>query len=272
MATTERVTKTGRTNRRCWRVLMILENCSFPEDCRVANEARSLYEAGHQVVVISPTSKHDPKWFDDVGGVLAYRYPKPPEWGGLYGYIVEYGYSLTMAFLLSWVVLIRHGFDNIHAHCPPDMHVLIGQFFRFLGKRYVMDHHDLSPELYLAQTNGSGNQWVVSALRFFERWSCRAADELISTNETQRRLVIQRCGVAPERANVVRNGPRMDRFFESEPLAEYRETGHIVIGYLGCIGYQDGVDHLIRSLGFLREKLGRNDFRAIIIGDGPAVA
>ena len=146
--------------RRAKRILMLLENGSFPEDYRVASEARALHAAGYQVRVISPTDRAFPKLFENVEGIAVYRYPGPPEWGGLIGYLWEYGYSLTVAMFISLYIFVRHGFDVLHVHAPPDMFVLIGAFYKLLGKRYVMDHHDLSPELYDAQKNGRGNPLV----------------------------------------------------------------------------------------------------------------
>ncbi len=221
--------------------------------------------------VISPADRAFPKLFENVEGIATYRYPGPPEWGGLLGYLWEYGYSMTMAMLISLYVLVRHGFDVLHVHAPPDMFVMIGSFYKLLGKRYVMDHHDLSPELYDAQQKGRGNPLVIRALRFFERWSCRAADQLIATNQTQQSIQISRCGVPAPRTNVVRNGPRLDDHGEIQPLERLRRPGCTVIGYMGQIGFQDGVDCLLRAVHLLRTKLHRDDFLTVIIGDGPAV-
>ena len=255
------------------RVLMLLENAGFPDDCRVALEAFALVEAGYRVTVICPTDETTSRLFEDVQGVATYRYPGPPEWGGFIGYCIEYGYSLSMAFLLSLYVAFRQGFDAIHVHTPPDMYVMIGWFYKIFGVKYVMDHHDISPELYVAQTDG-GNPIVLSVLRFFERWSCRTADQLIATNESQRRIQIDRCGVEPEKTNVVRNGPDLSRFIvNDESLAsELEQPKTFVIGYMGCIGFQDGVDELIRALGHLSNQMNRKDFRGLIIGDGPALS
>lgn len=253
------------------RILMLLENGSFPEDCRVAAEARALHDAGYRVRVISPTDAVHTKWFEDVNGIATYRYPGPPEWGGLIGYLWEYGYSLTMAMLISLYILLRHGFDVLHVHAPPDMYVMIGACYKLLGKRYVMDHHDLSPELYDAQKHGDGNPWVARALRFFERWSCRAADQLIATNQTQQSIQISRCGVPEQRTNVVRNGPRLEEDGDVALRPELRPPGRTVIGYMGRIGFQDGVDRLLTAVHLLKTDLGREDFLTVIIGDGPAV-
>ena len=41
-----------------------------------------------------------------------------------------------------------------------------------------------------------------------------------------------------------------------------------LLGYIGYLGPQDGVDHLLRSMQDLTARRGRSDFRCLIIGDG----
>ena len=110
------------------RILMLLENNSYPDDTRVALEASSLTEAGFDVTVICPTGDST-KSYDVVDGVRVYRYPCPAELNGFWGYIWEYGYSLTATFLISLWVFLRHGFDAVHSHTPPDIYCLIGRFY-----------------------------------------------------------------------------------------------------------------------------------------------
>ncbi len=250
---------------------MLLENGGFPEDIRVAQEAFSLRDAGYQVRVICPSDPFASSRFEMVSGVATYRYPAPPEWGGMLGYMVEYAYSLTMSALISFYIFVRHGFDVLHVHTPPDMYVTIGFFYKLFGVKYVMDHHDLSPELYQAQSDCNSKSLVYRALCWFERRSCRLADQLISTNQTQRATAIDRCGVQPEKANIVRNGPNILQQISAAPIDALRPQGRTVIGYLGRIGFQDGVDSFVRALKVLMDEFERTDFHAVIIGDGPAV-
>ncbi len=253
------------------RILILLENGGFPEDTRVALEAFALRDAGYQVRVISPKDAFASSRFEDVSGVATYRYPAPPEWGGFMGYVVEYGYSLTMTAIFSFYIFLRHGFDALHVNTPPDMYVAIGFFYKLFGVKYVMDHHDLSPELYQAQNDGDGNPLVYRVLCWFERQSCRLADQMISTNQTQRSTAINRCGVDPEKTNVVRNGPNILDEIQAAPIDELRPAGRTVVGYLGCIGFQDGVDSFVRALKVVMDEFGRTDFHGVIIGDGPAI-
>lgn len=263
---------TTRMSRPSNRILMILENSCYPHDTRVMLEATSLVAAGFDLTVVSPTGGSK-SWHETIDGVRIYRYPAPIEASGVVGYLIEYGYSLIMAFVYTWYVLLRHGFDVIHVHSPPDMNSLIPVFFQLLGKRFVYDMHDVSPELLQAQRGDGMTKGILyRGLFFFERLACRRANRLIATNETQKKIQIDRGGAAEDRCFVVRNGPNA-RFLSDVPAkTDLKRPGKIIIGYVGLIGHQDGVDYLIRTLHDLKSRLGRNDFFCIVIGDGPARA
>ncbi|MGE0759467.1 MAG: glycosyltransferase family 4 protein [Pirellulaceae bacterium] len=254
---------------RTGRIVMILENESFPDDTRVYHEATALVDAGHSVTVICPTGKRRGA-FETVDGVHVYRYPRPWELSGFLGYVYEYLYSMFAAWSLSCYVGVRHGFDVVHIHCPPDMNILIGLFFRCLGKKIVVDLHDLSPELYTARQGGGGSPLVLGALRWFERLATRAADRLIATNTAQRQVQIDRGGADPRRCYVVRNGPD-NCFIPSAPRpATIRFVNRIIVGYVGIIGIQDGVDNLVRALAEVRS--ARPQVAGVIVGAGPALS
>ncbi|SMP68509.1 Glycosyltransferase involved in cell wall bisynthesis [Neorhodopirellula lusitana] len=259
------------SNRRPPRILMLLENESMPDDNRVLLEAKSLIESGYQVTVVCPTGQESAKHVV-IDGIRIYRYPSTFEPNGFLGYLWEYGYSLTMMFVISLYVLVRRGFDVVHVHTPPDMTALIAIFYQCLGKKFVFDLHDLSPELYLARGGKTEPNLVYHVLRFFERLACRCANRLIATNETQRSVQIDRCGAKPEHCYVVRNGPNESFLNDVQPLPEFQTPGKLVLGYVGVIGIQDGVDYMIRTIEILKNKHGRDDFQVIIVGGGPAAA
>jgi hypothetical protein len=62
---------------------------------------------------------------------------------------------------------------------------MVAIFHRILGCKFVVDLHDLSPELYQAQKNNQGSSSVKRALLYFESLACRHADALIATNQSQ---------------------------------------------------------------------------------------
>ena len=259
-----------KTTNRNVRILMLLENESVPDDCRVLLEAETLIDAGYDVTVICPTGDCTEK-IDRIGKIRVYRYPKLWEIQGFIGYILEYSYSLTMMFLISLLVWLRHGFDVVHVHTPPDLTALIAIFYKLLGKRFVFDHHDLSPELYQAQKGGDGNRHVYRALLFFERLACRWADRLIATNESQSRIQVERCGADPDHCHVVRNGPNSMFLDDIAPLDDIASDDTLVLGYVGVVGIQDGVDYMVRAIHQLRTIHHREDFVVVIVGGGPAL-
>ncbi len=267
----DRSADTPTASKRATRILMLLENDSYPDDTRVVLEAETLHKAGYNVTVICPTGQSKQK-VELVEGVRVYRYPQPWQVRGFVGYVLEYSYSMLAAGIISFYVLLRHGFDVVHIHAPPDMNGLIGAFYKLLRKQIVLDQHDLSPELYQVQKAGQGSQMVHRALLWFERFACRWADRVIVTNQTQRDVQIERSGVRPSHCHVVRNGPGARFLAPTEPLDVLANSGKTIIGYVGMIGIQDGLDCLMRTLAHLRDDFGHDAFLAVIVGSGPALA
>lgn len=259
-----------KTNSKNCRVLMLLENNPYPGDIRVRREANSLVDAGFQVTVISPGKWKLPR-YENVNGVHVYRFLAPPSGEGLWSYLWEYGWSLFSSFYLTLWVFFRRGFDVIHAHNPPDLFVLIAICYRLLGKKFVFDHHDLSPEMYHARFRTGGKRLVYRLLVFFEKLSCRFANQIISTNESYKKVAIERSGVLPDKITVVRNGPDLNRVKPAPSDPELNSKASTILGYIGIMGHQDGVDYFLRALDYLINHLQRIDVYAVIIGTGGAV-
>jgi glycosyltransferase involved in cell wall biosynthesis len=254
------------------RILMLLENLPYPQDLRVRREANALHAAGYRVAVICPAGNGQP-FRETVNGVRVFRYPAPPPAKGFFGYAWEYGYSMLVSFLLSVLVFFGEGFDVIHAHNPPDTFVLIAILYKLFGKRFVYDHHDLSPEMYQARFSNGGHPAVYRVLVWLEKLTCRFADHVIVTNESYKRIAMERGGVPQSRITIVRNGIELSRLESAiEPDRRLREMGKTIIGYVGVMGFQDGVDYLLRALHRLVHDLHRTDFHCILIGGGDAWA
>jgi glycosyltransferase involved in cell wall biosynthesis len=252
------------------RVLMLLENEPYPQDGRVRREATTLAAADHQVSVICPAAKGQP-YRETLKGVRVYRFPAPPSGSGFLSYIWEYGYSMAAIFAISVFVCLRDGFDVVHIHSPPDTFVLIAAFYKLFGKRFMYDHHDLAPELYYVRFERRGNWLVHRALILFERLSCQLADHVIATNESYKRVEMERGRVPEQRITIVRNGPDLDDLCPIDPDPQLRQTGKTIIAYVGVMAPQDGVDYLLRALHHLVSDLYRTDFLCVLVGAGDAV-
>jgi glycosyltransferase involved in cell wall biosynthesis len=211
-------------------------------------------------------------WRETVQGVEVYRYPNPVNAQGLIGYVVEYGAATAAGIILGIRARFDGAVDAVHVHNPPDTLVVAAALFKLAGARVVFDHHDIAPEMYDARFEGRGNRLVRRTLLAFERLSCAVADHVIATNESYRRLEIERDGVNPESVTIVRNGPHPERLQPVDEDPELRRRAGTLIGFAGIMGYQDGVDHLIRAIAHLVHDLGRTDTLCVLIGKGDARA
>lgn len=250
------------------KVLMLIENCSYPRDVRVRREAETLVHAGYDVTVVCPALPGQATE-ETFNGVHIRRYATPPEVGGQLGYFIEYGYSLlAVLFLASWVAL-HHGIDVIHAANPPDLFVFLAIVFKPFGVQFIYDQHDLAPEMYRARYGGRAKPIVEAALRFCERLSYRLADHVLVSNDSYRENAMLRGRVPASRVSVVRNGPDAAQLQHSaKPISGLGGAGVTVFAYLGLMGTQDGVAHLIGALDFLHRDLGRTDFLCLLVGSG----
>jgi len=206
-----------------------------------------------------------------VEGVDVYRFPLPPNSEGILGYLWEYFYSMLAIYFLSLKVWFTKGFDILHAAHPPDTFVFITAFYKLFGKRYVLDHHDLAPELYYVRFGGVGNGVIHRILLWLEKLSMWLADRVISTNQSYKEIAIQRGHVPEKRIFVVRNGPDLDELRCPERNPNPSNNGKTIIGYVGVTGMQDGLSHLIKAIYHLVYDLNRNNFSCLIVGDGAAM-
>ncbi len=253
-----------------WRVLIIVENLPCPFDRRVWQEALALRAQGHAVSIICPKGRGYDKGHEVLEGVHIYRHALPVEANSALGYGLEYALSLLMEFGLAIRVALTRGFDVIHACNPPDTIFLIGRFFKVFGKRFIFDHHDINPELYEAKF-GRRDVWYRLLCRL-ERWTFDTADVSIATNESYRRIAIERGHMSPTRVFVVRSGADLTRVRALPARAELRRGKAYLVGYVGVIGKQEGLDLLLQAVAHLRRELNRNDVHFVIVGDGTELA
>ena len=252
------------------RVLIIIENLPAPFDRRVWQEATTLRDAGYVVSIICPASRGYEKRYEEVDGIAIHRHPLPVEAEGPIGYLAEYSCALFWEFVLAWRVLRMRGFDVIQACNPPDLIFLVAGFFKlFMGKRFIFDHHDINPELYEAKF---GRRDIFYKLMLaFERWSFRTADVSIATNESYRRIALDRGRMPPDRVFVVRSGPKLDRMKSLPPVDALKCGRKYLVGYVGVMGKQEGIDYLLRAVAQIVHKMGRQDVHFGLVGGGTSL-
>jgi glycosyltransferase involved in cell wall biosynthesis len=268
------------------KILMLVEN-HFPQDTRVTNEATLLTEAGYQVSVVA-LRRRGQAGHEVLNGVEIYRLPtlelfKKTAFANInrmnlllvkvksfFGYVVEYCYFTTACLIVSTYIFVKRGFDVMHAHNPPDTLFLVALPFKLLGKKFVFDQHDLCPELYRSRY-GAAEAFASRLLKTVEWCSLKLADVTIATNESYKRIQIERANKNPRDIFIVRNGPNRMRMTPVAPNPRLREMNKCILCYIGSLNPQDGVDHLLRSLRHLLYQFKRSDFHCVIMGTGDSL-
>ncbi|NRG16356.1 glycosyltransferase family 4 protein [Rhizobiales bacterium] len=249
------------------RVLIIVENLPVPFDRRVWSEATTLRAAGYTVSVISPTGKGFEAEYEVIDGIYVYRHRLPIDAHGPIGYLREYSAALYHEARLAWKVRRERGFHVIHGCNPPDLIFLVSWLFRPFGVRYLFDHHDICPELFEAKFEKRG--LLHKAMKFFEWLTFRTASVSIATNESYRGIAISRGGMDPDDVFVVRSGPKIEKLELRDPKPELKKGFKHLVGYVGVIGQQEGMDLLVEAAGHIVGDMKRDDIHFGIVGGGP---
>jgi len=248
------------------RILIIVENLPCPFDRRVWQEARTLAANGYRVAIICPKGKGYDRSFEQIEAIEIYRHSLPVEADNWRGYALEYLWAFGAQMFLSLRVLLRGGFDVVHACNPPDTIFLVGAFYKLFGKKFVFDHHDINPELYEAKF---GRRDVFYRLMLaLERWTFRTADVSLATNESYRSIAVGRGGMPPEKVFVVRSGPDLRRLTIQPPQPALRRGRQFLVGYVGVMGRQEGIDLLLEAVRHLVHDLRRTDIQFGLVGGG----
>lgn len=252
------------------KVLIVVENLPLPFDRRVWQEARTLKAAGAQVSIICPTGKGYEKRFEVIDGIDIHRHPLPIEASGALGFLLEYGAALFWETVLAWKIFLKRGIDVIQGCNPPDLIFLVALPFKLLGVKYIFDHHDINPELYEAKFDKRGFFWKLMVL--FEKLTFKAADVSMATNHSYRKIAIERGGMAPEKVFVVRSGPDLSRLKRVPPVESWKNGRKHLVGYVGVMGDQEGIDLLIDAVDHIVRVMGRDDIQFCLVGGGPSLA
>lgn len=250
------------------RVLILLQNEPVPSDRHVWNQATALVRAGYEVTVICPRGEdRDREPTAEIDGVEIHRYRPLRADGGAVSYATEYLAALWSIRRLARRLARERPFDLVHACSPPDFLLLAALSLRRRGARFVFDHHDLTPELYLTRFGGG---LLHKATLAAEQVAFRSADVILSVNDSYRQVAISRGRRDPDDVAVVRTGPDLSRFLPTGPDPALKRGKPFLLSYAGVMGPQDGVDHALRALAELHGL--RDDWHAVFMGDGEVLA
>jgi glycosyltransferase involved in cell wall biosynthesis len=250
------------------KILIIVENLPVPFDRRVWKEALALHQHGYEVSILSPRGNGFKKTHEVLDGIHVYRHPMPSEGNTRFGYLAEYAAALFWQTFFSWWVFITRGFHVIQGCNPPDDIFFVALPFRIFGVKFIFDHHDANPELYLAKYGRKDFLYKVQV--WLEKLTYMSSDAVMATNESYRRIAIERGKLDPDDIYIVRNGPDLEKFrlVPKQPRLKYGKR--FLVGYVGTISVQEGLDILVEAAARIRE-LGRTDVHFTCAGGGPGV-
>lgn len=252
------------------KVCIVVENLPVPFDRRVWQESLALKEAGAEVTVICPQTKNYPLEYEELEGVKIYRHPLP-EANRSAEYIKEYLGALYHETRLLFKVFRKQGVqDVIHACNPPDLiFIAAAPFFFFTRCRFLFDHHDINPELWIAKFGKKGLGY--KAMVLVERLTYHFAKHAIVTNESYKEIAMRRGHKREEDVTIVRSGPNISKLKVGPAKPEVKKGFKYLVGYIGVMGKQEGIDLLLQSVDYLVHKKNRTDIRFCIMGGGPAL-
>jgi glycosyltransferase involved in cell wall biosynthesis len=158
---------------------------------------------------------------------------------------------------------LRHPYDVVHVHVPPDFHALALLLVRLTGARVILDIHDLTPELYADKFVDGQSSIVVRMLKLIEKLSCSMANHVIAANDLWRTTLINR-SVSDNRCTAIINypGPVFMRERKLLPQADVP-----LVLYPGTLSAHQGLSVALYAVRLL---LDRNvQLHLAIYGRGP---
>ena len=248
------------------KVLIIVENLPVPFDTRVWQEATTLAANGYTVSVICPKGKGYTQEEEYLQGVHIFRHDLPTEGNGPVGYAKEYFTALKEELRFAKKVYKEIGFDVIHGCNPPDDIYMVAKHFKKYGVKYVFDHHDICPELFEAKFGKTSGLLYKSQL-WLEKQTYKHCTFAFVTNESYKKIAIERGKMNPNKVIVLRSGPKLERMRIMPPLESIKRGYKYMVGYLGVIGQQEGIEYLLDAAKYIKEH-DNNVFWGIV-GGGP---
>ncbi len=236
-------------------------------ETRVQREAETLVAQGHRVDVLCLRDKGEPAE-ETFKGVHIYRLPARIRKTNLVMQFVNYLYFMLLAALKLARLHQKTPYDSVQAHNLPDFLVFAALWPKLHKVPVLLDLHDLMPEFYSGRFSDGSHRWLLKAIRWQERISCRFADHVITVSDHWREALIAR-GVPPEKCSVVMNVADQSIFsYQPKPPRQPDDPNFSLI-YHGTLVYRYGLDLAIRAVDMVRDEIP--GIRLTILGRGKHV-
>lgn len=124
----------------------------------------------------------------------------------------------------------------------------------------------LTPELYFSKYERKDLFYWIQI--WLEKLTFRFSEVVISTNNSYKEIAVNRGRKDPQEVFVVRNGPDLATFRAVTPNPALKYGKSYLVGYVGNMNMQEGLDILIDVAEHIRET-GRDDIHFTCVGGGP---
>lgn len=251
------------------RIGMLLDK-PFPPDPRVANEGRSLVEAGHEVFLFCLALRGEPAR-ETIHGIHIVRHAMARWFWKKASALILVVPAYRLWFRARLGRFLREfGIEALHVHDLP----LVGEgarAARAAGIPLIADLHENYPaavRLYdWAQRFPA--RWLVrpEAWERYERTVVpRAARVIVVIDEARDRLV--GLGIPAERIAVVENTVEVGEFetFPDDGDAAARFAGRFTVTYTGTFDRHRGLETLVEAAALVKEDLP--GLQLVFVGDG----
>ncbi len=253
-------------HRRPRRIAMVSHSV-YLRDNRILRYAHALRDDGHDVEVLALRGSPDLPRKETVNGVRVYslqdRFSKDGQ--GVGGILKT---TLGLLWKSTWHLAREHHrrpYDLIHVHNVPDFLVWSAFYPRLRGAKVILDVHDILPEFFCSRFGRSLQSPWFRFLVWVERWSARAADHIIISNDLWRSRYEERTGTTG-RCSVFVNHVDLE-VFRPELRQWHTRSGGPVLLFPGGLQAHQGLDVAIRALPRIRQRFPSVEFH--IYGDGP---
>jgi glycosyltransferase involved in cell wall biosynthesis len=226
---------------------------AYPYDPRVRRQAEVLEEAGFEVDIICLREADEPK-NERIGLVTVHRIMKSVNKESILSYMwLSVVFTLLAIFKIQTLSMKRN-YSLIQIHNMPDYLVFSGALQKLMGKKLILDIHDLTPELFETKWPEKKSSFMMKAVRKIEKLSCDFADHLITVTDACREKLVER-GNDPAKITLVLNTADPGIFrFDCHRSFKAIESGAKLL-YHGTVAERFGLHTAIEALAIVENKI-----------------
>ena len=227
----------------------------YPSDPRPRLGAEALAGEGVAIEVLCLREKPGEPTRETINQVKVCRIGLKRQRAGKLRYVTQYAVFILRSFLFLSLRSIFRRYDFVHVHNMPDVLVFSAIIPKLLGAKVILDLHDPMPELMQTIFGLQENTMTVRMLQWFEKWSIKFSDLVVTVNVACRNLYCSR-GSPPEKISVVVNAPEENLFPflpATAPLTNGERKGKpFVLLYHGALVPRNGFDLAVDALEHAR--------------------